>query len=137
VCRELSLSEFQRAQLIRSLEEAEVFDVTLGAFLNALGSELKTAILTNLWSDGRSAIRRHQAEGLVEHVLISAEIGAAKPHPRAFEIALSRLEVEPEEAIFVDDSEDNIAVANLLGLHAVRYEEPSQAIAAVRALMNP
>lgn len=136
VCSALSLSEAQHGQLISELEAAEVFDAELGAFARGLRTRLGTAILSNLWSDGRSAIRRHHPEQLVDHVLISAEIGVSKPHPRAFEIALARLDVEPREAIFVDDSDDNIAAATALGLHPVRYENTPQAITAVRALLE-
>jgi putative hydrolase of the HAD superfamily len=136
VCSTLSLSESQHGELTAELDAAEVFDAQLGAFVAGLRHQLKTAILTNLWSDGRAAIRREHAEQLVDHVLISAEIGAAKPHRRAFEIALAQLGVGPREAIFVDDSEDNITAASALGLQAIRYENTPDAISSVRALLE-
>jgi HAD superfamily hydrolase (TIGR01549 family) len=41
---------------------------------------------------------------LLEAVVVSADVGYLKPHPRIFEVALERLEVEAEECMMVGDN---------------------------------
>jgi putative hydrolase of the HAD superfamily len=45
-------------------------------------------------------------------------IGAAKPAPRAYEIALDGLRVEPEQCLFFDDETECVEGARKLGLRA-------------------
>ena len=50
-----------------------------------------------------------------------------KPDTRIYRIALGRLNVKPNEAIFVDDFSDNVAAARALGLTGVHFTDPQQA----------
>jgi putative hydrolase of the HAD superfamily len=53
-------------------------------------------------------------------IVTAAEVGAAKPDPKPFQIALERLEVEPANAIHVgDDPATDIAGARAAGLAAL------------------
>jgi putative hydrolase of the HAD superfamily len=65
-------------------------------------------------------IRRLGVEPYFDTILISQEVGIAKPDPRIFEMALSRVPCRPEEAVMVGDSPDrDIAGARAAGLHAL------------------
>ena len=44
-----------------------------------------------------------------------------KPDPRIYQLILERLEVQPAEALFVDDYPRNIDAALALGMAAVRF----------------
>jgi HAD superfamily hydrolase (TIGR01509 family) len=44
-----------------------------------------------------------------------------KPERRAFELVLKKLGVAPEEAIMVDDCQENLDAAKAIGMHAVLY----------------
>ena len=48
----------------------------------------------------------------------------AKPDPRYFELALSRFGLAPGEALFVDDREVNVRVAEALGVPALLFSGP-------------
>ena len=50
-----------------------------------------------------------------------------KPNERIYRIALARLNVEPNEAVFVDDSSENIIAARDFGMAAVHFTDPQQA----------
>ncbi len=57
---------------------------------------------------------------LLEVMVISDEVGMKKPDPRIFRMALERLEVGAEEAVFVGDNlELDIAGARGVGMRAV------------------
>ena len=73
--------------------------------LAALRSRYKLGLITN----GPSAIQRAKIErfGLANYfdeLIVSAEVGVAKPDPAIFRLALERLGVAPAEALFVGDS---------------------------------
>ena len=69
-------------------------------------------------------------------VTISAEVGAAKPQQRIFELALQAAGVAPEAAVFVDDFEENIEAARRIGMAAVHFRDPAKAVAELEALLN-
>ena len=51
----------------------------------------------------------------------SALVGMIKPEPAIYDLACSRLEVLPQEALFIDDSHRNVQSARQFGLHALQY----------------
>jgi putative hydrolase of the HAD superfamily len=57
--------------------------------------------------------------------LFSASTRATKPSPAAYTSALALLGCEPEAALFVDDSERNVAGAARVGIRAVRFTDAS------------
>jgi putative hydrolase of the HAD superfamily len=75
---------------------------------------------------------------LVDGVVTSAEVGAPKPHPRAFERALAVAGVAPSEALHVGDKVDNdiegAAAAGVRGVLLQREGEPPPDVEAVRSL---
>jgi putative hydrolase of the HAD superfamily len=58
---------------------------------------------------------------LFDVVFCSGDEGVKKPDPAAFEITLERLGVEPEEAVFIDDTMRHVQTARGLGLHAILF----------------
>jgi putative hydrolase of the HAD superfamily len=75
---------------------------------------------------------------LVDGVVTSAEVGAAKPEPRVFERALAVAGVAPGEALHVGDKVDNdVQGAEAAGIRAVllqREGEPPVGVEAIRSL---
>jgi putative hydrolase of the HAD superfamily len=75
---------------------------------------------------------------LVDGVVTSAEVGAAKPSPRVFERALSLAGVEPAEALHVGDTLDNdvegAAAAGVRGVLLQREGAPPPDVEAIRSL---
>jgi putative hydrolase of the HAD superfamily len=58
---------------------------------------------------------------LFEVVFCSGNEGIAKPDPESFELTLERLGVLPQDAVFIDDSMENVQAARQLGLHGVLF----------------
>jgi HAD superfamily hydrolase (TIGR01509 family) len=50
-------------------------------------------------------------------LMFSAEFGARKPDPHVYQRLLARLGVAPEAVLMVDDDADNVAGAEVAGLH--------------------
>jgi putative hydrolase of the HAD superfamily len=121
----LGLTDDEGAKLMEDLASAERFNTELEAYI-AMRPHYKTAIVSNGWTDARTARHRSRLERLVDEIVISAEVGVAKPSPRIFEIALERLGVPAASAVYVDDQPDMLAAARAVGLHAVAFESNEQ-----------
>jgi epoxide hydrolase-like predicted phosphatase len=59
-------------------------------------------------------------------VVSSAAVGLAKPEPEIYQLALQRLSVEPEEALFIDDLPRNTTAAQALGIPSIVFVSPTQ-----------
>ncbi|MCU9613086.1 HAD-IA family hydrolase [Caldibacillus lycopersici] len=83
--------------------------------------QVKVGIITNGLTQRQNAkIRNTHLNHWFDTVIISEEVGLRKPDKRIFELALQRLQVLPEEALFVgDDIEKDIGGcqnANIKGI---------------------
>jgi epoxide hydrolase-like predicted phosphatase len=124
------------AQLRADFFAGDRRDDTLVVFLRDLRPAYRTGILSNAWSDGRQIIAGRFALGdAADDLVISAEVGVAKPDPRIFELATARLGVRPEETIFVDDFVRNVDGARKFGMHGVHFRNREQATSEVCALL--
>jgi len=61
------------------------------------------------------------AIGLLEDVLVSGEVGLAKPDPGVFALLTQRFGLDPRRTVFTDDSATNVAAAARAGFDAVLF----------------
>jgi len=119
-------------QLQTALPLDDVLDALLGAIrfraypevpgvlarLRAGGARL--AVVSNWDVSLHDVLERTALRPLVDAVVISAELGVAKPDPAIFRAALERLGATADGALHVGDSlEDDVAGARAAGLEAV------------------
>ncbi|MFF4924192.1 HAD family hydrolase [Kitasatospora sp. NPDC001261] len=103
----------------------------------ARAAGIRTAVLSN--SLGREPYDPYAGFDLhsaFDAVVLSAEVGLRKPDPAIFRLALGMLGVPPEETVFVDDSEQNLAVAAGLGITPVHGLDEKVTAARVRELLR-
>jgi len=84
------------------------------------------AIFSNYSSKLRDILTANGIIDKVDHVVVSAEIGFQKPHKEAFEVLFSRLGVNPEEVIFIDDTPKSLETADSLGYTPVLFKNNEQ-----------
>ena len=60
----------------------------------------------------------------IDLVVGSADIGLSKPDPAIFHYMLERLQVSPDETLFVDDTVQNLVGARQAGLQTVHFLTP-------------
>ncbi len=58
--------------------------------------------------------------------IFSCVIGIKKPERGIYEITLNSLVVQPKEAIFIDDKEENIKGAEKVGIKTILFKSPGQ-----------
>jgi putative hydrolase of the HAD superfamily len=88
--------------------------------------ELRTAgVLIALVSNafGRDCYAGFDLSALADVVVISSGVGIRKPSRRIYAIACERLGVTPEQAIMIDDLQQNLDGATRLGIAGVLHTE--------------
>lgn len=132
----LELDPTTRDQLRRDYFAHDLIDETLMAFIRSLRPRWRVGMITNAWPNIRRYMERDfKIADAFDTLIVSAEEGVAKPDPRIYQLLLERMKVQPSEAIFVDDFEENVAGARWVGMQAIRFLSTQQTIAAVRALL--
>ena len=61
-----------------------------------------------------------------QEIVISGEVGAAKPDPKIFEVLLDKVGRPARECLLIDDSSGNIEAAKRLGFQTIHFEHPAQ-----------
>jgi 2-haloacid dehalogenase len=81
--------------------------------------------LTN-WSAETFPIARRRFGFLqwFEDIVVSGEVGLAKPDPRIFALTIERCRLDPKRTVFIDDSERNVDAGRNAGMHALQFRDP-------------
>ncbi|MBL4939971.1 MAG: HAD family phosphatase [Lutibacter sp.] len=66
-------------------------------------------------------------------VVVSGQEKTRKPFLAIYTILLNRYNITPENAIFIDDNEENILAASNLKLQGVHYKSPAQLIKSIHS----
>jgi len=86
--------------------------------LRAAGT--RVALVSNCDHATRPIVDALGLEAEVDAVLLSCEVGSAKPDPAIFREALRRLDAQPAGSVFVDDQNRFLDGAAALGIRPVR-----------------
>lgn len=99
---------------------------SVAALLGAMrAAGLKLAVVSNWDVSLGEVLERLGVAELLDCVVTSAEVGAAKPDPAVFLRALELLELRPEEVVHVGDSPRlDVAGAEAAGIKAILIETP-------------
>ncbi len=96
--------------------DPEAYDV-----LRGLKQRFKIGLVTN-WDYSPSIYRLLadcELEDYFENVVVSDEVGVAKPDPRIFHVALRRAGLQPKEAAYVGDAPEDVEGSLAAGLQPV------------------
>lgn len=103
--------------MARYLHDAFPAHQVLTAARQARAAGIRTAVLSNsLGREPYDPYAGFDLHGTFDEVVFSAEHGVRKPDPAIFHLVLGKLGVPPEQCLFVDDSEENLAAAYKLGI---------------------
>jgi putative hydrolase of the HAD superfamily len=120
----------------QQVRDGEVKDMRVLNLIKDLRTKYKTAMLSNINVPG--LMRRFseaEREEYFDVIVVSAEIGFAKPEAQAYEITADRLGVRLDECVFIDDREDFCEAARGVGMQAVFYQSFDQAKADLERIL--
>ncbi|MDP6965395.1 MAG: HAD-IA family hydrolase [Acidimicrobiales bacterium] len=99
--------------------------------LSKCSSKFKTAMLTNNITPMGEQDLDEEVEKVVEifDLLVESSIeGCRKPEEKFYEIACERLNVKPENCVFLDDLGINLKPARDMGMSTIKVVDPEDAI---------
>jgi epoxide hydrolase-like predicted phosphatase len=104
-------------------------DVELVDTIRSLRGRYKTALLSNAFSDLRQVVTSLlNFSDAFDEMIISSELHLMKPDPRIYQLALQRLGVAAQEAVFIDDILQNVEGARSQGINTIHFRQRSQAL---------
>jgi putative hydrolase of the HAD superfamily len=88
---------------------------------------VKTAILSNMGEAVRRAIEQKCAWVHALDVRVwSHDLHCTKPDPQIYDAVLAELGINPGQALFLDDREENVEAARRCGINALVYSGMEQ-----------
>ncbi|HTZ93353.1 MAG TPA: HAD family phosphatase [Streptosporangiaceae bacterium] len=105
--------------LARMFAGSTLDEAMLRLFRKLHADGVPTGLLSNSWGSGYPT---ELFSEMFDAVVISSEVGMRKPEPRIFLHAAGLLGLEPQECVFIDDIQANIAAAEQLGFTGVLHD---------------
>ena len=97
--------------------------------LNALSRDHRLMVLSNFDRRLRSILDGHDLSRFFEQIVISSEVGAAKPHPRMFQAALTAVGLPPQDCLHIgDDARCDAEGAAQAGIHFFPVQRPESGL---------
>lgn len=119
----IDLDEAQRRFAWGPIPGVRLYDDAQEVLSAVRAAGMKTGLITNAAVPMWMRDTELRALGLLESLdvrLTAGDVGKFKPHPHPFRVALERLHILPDEAIFVGDRiQDDVAGAQAAGMQAV------------------
>jgi 2-haloacid dehalogenase len=72
------------------------------------------------------AVKRYEFLNWFDGVVVSGTEKMRKPTPEFYQILLDRYEVNPQEALFIDDNYRNIVAAEKVGIKSIHFTSSEQ-----------
>jgi putative hydrolase of the HAD superfamily len=92
------------------------------ALVRALRPPYRCSVLSNADLSLRARLKGELGlEHLFDDIVVSAEVGMAKPRPEIFHLAADRLGLPAQACVFVDDWDQNVEAARAVGMQAVLH----------------
>jgi epoxide hydrolase-like predicted phosphatase len=108
VRKKLKLTPLEHPDLLSRFFAGDRVDDKLVDFIRSLKPGYKTGIISNAWSGLAEMLNDWGIQDAFDVVIGSGDVGIMKPDPKIYQLALDRLGVAADEAVFVDDFIDNL-----------------------------
>jgi len=94
----------------------------MAALVEGLSQHYRLVLLSNVDRDYWRVVRNLQPElGHFESLLVSCDLGMAKPDPAIYRHACDLTDTEPARCLFIDDTAANVEAARRVGLHGHHF----------------
>jgi putative hydrolase of the HAD superfamily len=137
VCQQVSWPLANWQDLRQAFFAGDQLDVELLEAVHSLHACYRTGIISNALSEARPLIEdRWGMTEVFDAIILSCEVGLMKPDARIYQRALQALDVQPGEAVFVDDFMHNVEGARAVGMHAIHFHNPKQTLQELEQLLR-
>ena len=121
IAKKLNIKEIDLEWYDFFVENAKVnFDVQ--ELVGILHKEYITAFISNIDKSRYRYTRKMINLDFFDYRFTSCYIGSRKPERKIYDFAVKRMGIEYEDAVFIDDIQNNVDGARRLGMKGIRYE---------------
>jgi putative hydrolase of the HAD superfamily len=107
------------------------------SFMKKLKKKYRIAIISNTGALHKNYLsKKYNLNKLTTKQVYSYKLGIQKPHPKIYRVALKKLNVKPEEAIFIDDRLENVNGAKKFGMKGIVFKNNKQAIREIEKILK-
>jgi epoxide hydrolase-like predicted phosphatase len=137
ISKQLDLDEDNLQQLKQDYWSGDRMDDELVALIRTFKDKYKIGLISNAWPDLRGWLENNWKIADVFHdLVISAEVKMAKPDRRIYELATTRMQVDPQQAVFIDDMAINVHGASQAGMFAIQFTDRETTVAKLHELLD-
>jgi HAD superfamily hydrolase (TIGR01509 family) len=130
------LTHAEREAFKRDFEAGDYLDTELAHFLRQMRPGYKVALLSNAWPDARQVFSSFGLDEVADLMILSYEVGLAKPDQRIYDLAAGRLHLPHASIVFIDDYPPHVAAAQAYGLQGIVYKTREQTIHQLHWLLD-
>jgi putative hydrolase of the HAD superfamily len=134
--RELGLSPDSFHLISNFFFDKFELDQEFMTFIRQSRPQMLTALCSNFSDRLRPSLQ--EPWGILndfDAIIISCEVGSTKPKPEIYQITLQQLNVAPEEAVFIDDLEENVKGAQALGMQGIWFKDTRDTLQQIQQYM--
>ena len=108
------------------LHASEKINEEIIEIARSLKKNYKIGVLSNIGGVNLEKLfeEKYDIKNFFDYVLSTGHIGIAKPDPAVYKHMLSKMNMEPEEVVFIDDKENNVQSAAQMGIHGIHFISP-------------
>ncbi|NMB56748.1 HAD-IA family hydrolase [Candidatus Beckwithbacteria bacterium] len=122
VRQKYSLNQGQVEEAIEEISSGYEKNLPMWHFLGKIYGQYQLAMINNgTYVIFKKWIKKFTLDKYFSLLLNSAQIGVRKPDKEIFLLACQKLEANPDECLFIDDSEKNVVGAQQAGLKGIVY----------------
>ncbi len=86
----------------------------------------KIAILSDQWHLSKGFMVTKKLYKKFNPVILSCEVGLRKPNPKIYKLVLRKLNLKPEQTLFIDNQKWNITPAKKIGIKTILFKDNKQ-----------
>lgn len=119
-------------------DQVEIPNAQLLEYIATLKPHFKIGLLSNINTRDRLSTRFQpgQLDSHFDTIVASGDEGYVKPQPEIYQIAATRLGVEPHECVMIDDIIEFCDGARAVGMQAIQFVSNEQCITDLNTLID-
>ena len=109
------------AEIMKYLKKEHKLNKPVVEIIKQLKPKYKIGMLSNIGVSWYEELVPKDVRELFDETVLSHEVGMVKPYPEIYEYLISKLGVEADEVLFIDDILSNCDGARAVGMEAIHY----------------
>lgn len=124
--QQLKLSDFQIQKAVKQIPEKYERYQALWKLLPSLKKKYKLAVVNNGNSIALKYWKKKFNFSLFDVFINSSQVGFKKPNPKILLLTCKKLNVDPDECIFMDDNLENVKSTKILGMKTIFWKDKNK-----------